>query len=108
MIRMETRRQVKAIVDQHEEGITLTRLHNQFQRVVTRLQLRTLLGALYEKGEISRERVLELSRSETKYYPFNGTPPVKKKRKQKVEEDKEILDVKDFLPGGMYQPYIEA
>ncbi|HTA28448.1 MAG TPA: hypothetical protein VK809_11705, partial [Bacteroidia bacterium] len=108
MIRLETRQQVKIIVDQHDEGITLTRLHNQFQRMVTRLQLRTLLGALYEKGDISRERVLELNRSETKYYPFNGQPPVKRKRKPKQEEDKQILDVKDFLPGGKYQPYIEA
>jgi len=107
MIRLETRQQVRAIVDQREEGVTLTQLHNQFQRMATRLQLRTMLGALYEKGEISRERVKALNRSETKYYPFNGKPPVKRKRNKRTEEDKTMLDMSDFLPGRKYQPYID-
>jgi len=107
MIRIQTRTQVKAIVDGHEEGITLTRLHNQFQRMATRLQLRTMLGALYEKGEISRERVQELNHSETKYYPFNGSPPVKRKRKPKQVQEKTELDMSDFMPGGKYLAFIE-
>ena len=107
MKRIETRQQVKAMVDRYEEGITLTRLHNQFQRMATRLQLRTMLGALYEKGEISRQRVKELNRSETKYYPFNGNPPVKRKHKLKCHQEKTMLNRTDFMPGGMYLAFIE-
>jgi hypothetical protein len=107
MKRIETRQQVKAIVDRYEEGISLTRLHNQFQRMATRLQLRTMLGALYEKGEISRERVKELNRSETKYYPFNGNPPTKRKQKPKLVQEKTMLDRSDFMPGGKYLAFIE-
>ena len=107
MIRIETREQVKAMVNEYPEGISLTQLHNKVQRIVTRLQLRTLLGALYIRGEIDRQRVKTLNRRETKYYPFNGLPPVKRKRKPKNESDSPMLSLKDFMPGGKYQAYIE-
>lgn len=108
MIRNETREQIKSLVAEYPEGISLTNLHNKVHRIVTRLQLRTLLGSLYTKGEITRERVDALCRRETRYYPFNGQPPVKRIRKPRKECDHEMLSLKDFLPGQKYQPYIEA
>jgi hypothetical protein len=107
MIRIETREQVKSMVGEYPDGISLTQLHNKVQRIVTRLQLRTMLGTLYTNGEISRERVKTLNRKETKYYPFNGMPPVRRKRKPKTENDGKILTMKDFMLGGNYQAYIE-
>lgn len=107
MIRIETRDQVKCLVAEHPEGISLTELHCKVQRMLTRLQLRTLLGTLYTKGEISRLRVSVLNRRETKYYPYNGMPPVTRKRKQKKENNSDMLSMKDFMPGEKYQPYIE-
>ena len=107
MIRIETREQIKALVARYPEGISLTQLHNQVQRLVTRLQLRTMLGALYMKGEISRARVEALNRRETKYYPFNGLPPATKARKPKKENNGRMLTMKDFMVGGKYQAYLE-
>ena len=107
MIRIETREQVKALVNQYPEGISLTHLHNKIHRIVTRLQLRTALGSLYMKGEITRERVTTLNRRETKYFPFNGKEPLIKKRNPVKEEDKKMLSMKDFMPGKKYQAYID-
>ena len=107
MIRIETREQVKAIVMQSPEGISLTQLHNKFHRIMTRLQLRTVLTSLYKKGEISRERVCALNRRETQYYPFNGKPPVTREKRIIKLRDKKMLSMKDFMPGKKYQAYIE-
>ncbi|HTB31760.1 MAG TPA: hypothetical protein VK808_07025 [Bacteroidia bacterium] len=107
MIRIETREHVRALVEKHPEGITLTKLHNQVYRMITRLQLRTVLGVLYAKSRISRERVHELNRRETKYYPFNGKPPVKRARKPVKVSDTKMLDMKDFMPGKKYQAYLD-
>jgi hypothetical protein len=107
MIRIETREYVKTLVNESPEGISLTRLHNKVQRMITRLQLRTALGTLYAKGEISRERVTEFNRRETKYYPFNGQAPVKRAKKAKKESDWGMLSMKDFMPGKKYRAYID-
>jgi hypothetical protein len=107
MKRIETRNHIKSIVENYPEGISLTQLHNKFQRTVTRLQLRSLLGVLYMNGEITRQRVSMLSRRVTKYYPFNGSEPVKRKLKHLKERNKKMLSMKDFMPGKKYQAYIE-
>jgi hypothetical protein len=107
MIRIETREYVKSIVEEYTEGISLSKLHAQLHRTVTRLQLRTVLTALYKNERISRERVHENSRRITKYYPFNGTAPVTRKRKKVRQRDKKMLSMKDFMPGKKYQAFIE-
>jgi hypothetical protein len=107
MKRFETREQIKTMVMGYEEGISLTELHNKVHREVTRLQLRTLLGSLYMKGEITRERVKEHNRRETKYFPFSGKPPVTRKKKPAQENDSNMLTMKDFMPGKKYQAYID-
>ncbi len=107
MKRIETRNEVKAIVDMNPDGISLTHLMNKFQRITTRLQLRTMLGALFTNSEISRERICIHNRRVTKYFPFNGTPPVKKKRNKVKERNRKMLSMKDFMPGRKYSPYID-
>jgi len=107
MIRIETREHVKSIVNGYPDGISLTRLHNKVHRMITRLQLRTVLTALYRKGEISRERVTELNRRETRYYPFNGTEPVKRKVNRIKKRSGRMLSMKDFMPGKKYRAYLD-
>jgi hypothetical protein len=107
MIRIETRLHIKSLVENYPDGISLTKLHNRVYRMVTRLQLRTILGALYMNSEITRQRVFELNRRETKYYPFNGKPPVTKKKNPVKEKDTQMLDMKDFMPGKKYQAYLD-
>jgi hypothetical protein len=107
MIRIETREHVKYIVNEYTDGISLSALHGKMHRKITRLQLRTLLGKLYAKKEISRERVIALNRRETKYFPFNGSEPVTRKKKAVVENNNKMLSMKDFMAGKKYQAYIE-
>jgi hypothetical protein len=107
MIKQEIRQQVKARVEESPEGISLTHLHNKFQSKLNRTKLRALLGALYKKGEITRERIHKVQRRETMYFPFNGKPIVKRVRKKTKERDKKMLSMKDFMPGKKYQAYID-
>lgn len=106
MKKTEIRQQVKSLVMEYPEGISLTYLHNKVHRMVTRLQLRTLLGSLYSRQEISRERVTVHNRRETKYYPFNGLAPVRRKRRPAKENEGDMLSMEDFMPGKKYAPYI--
>jgi hypothetical protein len=103
----EIRELVKSLVYEYPDGISLTHLHHKVHREVTRLQLRTLLGALYAKGQITRERVTEFNRRETKYYPFNGQPPVKRAKNKARESDSKMLSMKDFMPGKRYRAYLD-
>ncbi len=107
MINNETRSQIKALVEMSPDGISLTQLHNIVQRLITRFKLRCALGSLYKKGEISRERILNKSRRETMYYPFNGNPPVTRAKKKLRERDKKMLSMKDFMPGKKYAAFLE-
>lgn len=107
MIKTETREFVKAEVTASPEGISLSELHQQVHRKLTRLQLRTLLDSLYTKGEISRERIKEKNRKETRYYPFNGKACEKRARKMKKETESGMLSMKDFMPGKKYRAYLD-
>jgi hypothetical protein len=107
MIKIETKTLIKSIVDQSPEGISLTHVHNKVQRLITRLKLRCVLGNLYKKEEITRERTINKGRRETMYYPYNGKPPVKRKKKLLKERDRKTLSMKDFMPGKKYAAYIE-
>jgi hypothetical protein len=107
MIGKETRNQVKSMVNDYSEGISLNHLHNKFHRKVTRLQLRTLLGAMYMRSEISRERMITYNKRETKYFPFNGKSPVKRKMNRAKDGDSKMLSMKDFMPGKKYAAYID-
>jgi hypothetical protein len=107
MIKTETREYVKSLVMDAQQGISLSELHGKMHRTLTRLQLRTTLDTLYVKGTISRERITELSRRETRYYPFNGKEPMKRKNTQARENESDILSMKDFMPGRKYAAYID-
>jgi hypothetical protein len=107
MKRIETRNQVKTMVDTHTEGITLTELHTHFQRLVTRLQLRTLLRALVENNEITAERMLWKCKKQTVYFPFSGAPNKKRKKKIVKLNNSRYLTVKDFKRNGAYTPFAD-
>lgn len=107
MIKLEVKQQVKLLVNQSPEGISLTKLHNIMQSKLTRLKLRSLLGALYKRTQLSRERMTIRNRRETLYFPFNGKPPVTRPRKKVKERDKKMLSMKDFMPGKKYAAYID-
>jgi len=108
MIKAATREYLKSVVLASNEGISLSELHSKAHRTLTRLQLRTMLDTLYTKGEISRERITTLNRRETRYYPFNGKPPLKRKHRQATEnEGSTMLSMKDFMPGRKYAAYID-
>ncbi len=107
MIKQELRQQVKIVVEQSPDGISLTHLHNKFQSKITRLKLRALLGALYKKNEITRERMKLPQLRETLYFPYNGKPVVRRARKKVRERDKKMLSMKDFMPGKKYKAYLD-
>lgn len=107
MKKTEIRQHVKSLVLEYPEGVSLTHLHLKLHRIVTRLQLRTLLGSLYNRSEISRERVDALNRRETRYYPFNGQGPVRRKRRPAKENEGDMLSMDDFMPGKKYAAYID-
>ena len=107
MIKTETRLLIISLVNQADEGISLTSIHNKVQRLITRVKLRYMLSGLYQNGKISRERVLHQNRRETRYYPFSGKPPVSRVKVKVRERDKKILSMKDFMPGKKYRAFIE-
>ena len=97
-IKLETRNKIADMVIAHPEGLTLDAVHDLVRKECSRLQARTSLDALYLNAEITRKREKRNGRSETYYYPYDGTPPKKRKNKVKVQgkEDKDILKMKDF------------
>jgi hypothetical protein len=107
MISQEIKEQVKRMVDENTEGISLSEVHRKVPRTITRLQIRTLLRLLYMGSEISCQRVEVMRRKQTMYYPFNGQAPVTRKKNPRKENTGEILTMADFLPGGKYMPYLE-
>ena len=107
MKKIEIRELVKNMVYDYPEGASLTQLHHKVHRLVTRLQLRTLLGSLYLNSEITRERVSVHNRRETRYYPFNGKPPVTRPKGKPKESEGKLLSMKDFMPGKKYRAYLD-
>lgn len=108
MTRTEIREHVKSAVHEFPDGGSLTDIHNKVRRLLTRLQLRTLLGNMYAKSEISRERVIYKGKKITHYYPFNGKSPVVRKQQVKQQNTGRILSMKDFRTGGAYNPQLQA
>jgi len=107
MIKAETREYINSVINASPEGVSLSELHSKVHRTLTRLQLRTMLDGLYMRSEVSKERIEKFNRRETHYYPFNGKPPGKRKRKPKTECENAMLSMKDFMPGQKYAPYID-